>query len=58
MESVALDAATYRIKKHIFRFAFLVPYGGQNIRYAQDVTESTKGTFTGTITLPARVTRS
>ncbi|MBA2810270.1 hypothetical protein E0500_023475 [Streptomyces sp. KM273126] len=55
MESVVLDASTYRIKAHIFRFAFSIPYGRQSIRYSYDVTESNEGTFEGTITLPAGV---
>ncbi|MFF4348153.1 hypothetical protein [Streptomyces sp. NPDC001530] len=53
VESVVLDASTYRINAHIFRCAFLIPYDGRSIRYSQGVTESNQGTFAGTIALPA-----
>ncbi|MGW5606744.1 hypothetical protein ACWEWI_11725 [Streptomyces sp. NPDC003753] len=51
-EVLSLDSATYRIRSHRFRCTFLIPYGGQTMRYSQDVTERTEGGFTGTITLP------
>jgi hypothetical protein len=54
-EVLTLDPTTYRIMSHRFRCAFLIPYGGQNLRYSQDVTEHTQGVFTGTITLPAGI---
>lgn len=54
-EVLTLDPATYRITSHRFRCAFLIPYGGQNMRYSQDVNERTQGEFTGSIVLPAAV---
>ncbi|MFJ9033937.1 hypothetical protein ACIRQP_36750 [Streptomyces sp. NPDC102274] len=54
-ESLVLDASTYRIRSHAFRCAFRIPYGGQTIRYSQDVTEHAEGPFTGTIALPPTV---
>ncbi|MGW0827235.1 hypothetical protein [Streptomyces sp. NPDC002845] len=52
-EVLTLDSTTYRIKSHRFRCTFLIPYGGQSMRYSQDVTERTQGVFTGTIALPS-----
>ena len=54
-ESLVLDPVTYRITSDVFRCAIRIPYGGQSIRYSQEVTERTKGTFTGTIALPPGV---
>lgn len=54
-EVITLDSTTYRITSHRFRCAFLIPYGGQNMRYSQDVNERTQGEFTGSIVLPAGV---
>ncbi|MGW1028840.1 hypothetical protein ACWD4J_35050 [Streptomyces sp. NPDC002577] len=54
-QTLVLDAATYRITSHRFQFGFLIPYGGQNITYAQDVREENKGVFDGSIKPPADV---
>lgn len=54
-ETVVLDPSTYRITAHTFRCAFLIPYGGQDIRYDQEVTERTEGTYEGVIALPGGV---
>lgn len=54
-ESVVLDPSTYRITAHTFRCAFLIPYGGQDIRYDQLVTERTSGAYGGTVALPEGV---
>jgi hypothetical protein len=54
-EVLTLAPTTYRITSHRFRCTFLIPYGGQSMRYSQDVTEHTQGVFTGTITLPTSV---
>lgn len=51
-ESLTLDASTYQVTSHTFRCTFLIPYGGQDIRYSQDVTERNDGTFAGAIALP------
>ncbi|WP_406255890.1 hypothetical protein [Streptomyces nigra] len=51
-ETLVLDAATYRITGHTFKCTFLIPYDGQRIRYEQDVTERTSGTYNGTVSLP------
>lgn len=54
-ETLILDAKTYRIKTHRFQFGFLIPFGGQNITYGQDVKEENRGVFDGGIKLPASV---
>jgi allophanate hydrolase subunit 2 len=54
-ETVVLDATTYRITSHAFRCVFRIPYGGQTIRYSQNVTERTEGVFPGAIALPPGV---
>ncbi|WP_309484430.1 DUF6612 family protein [Streptomyces himalayensis] len=54
-ETMILDADSYRITSHRFQFGFLIPYGAQNITFAQDVSESNKGVFEGSIELPAGV---
>ncbi|MFC3574688.1 hypothetical protein ACFOZ0_15675 [Streptomyces yaanensis] len=55
-ESLVLDASTYRITSHTFRCSFGIPYGGQTIRYSQDVSEHNEGQLAGTVTLPPEVT--
>jgi hypothetical protein len=52
---LVLDATTYRVKSHRFEFGFLIPYGGQNITFEQDVQQENQGTFNGKIELPANV---
>lgn len=54
-EVLVLDAKTYRIKSHRFAFGFLVPYGGRDIVYEQDVRQENQGTLDGEIELPAGV---
>ncbi|MFF2405283.1 hypothetical protein [Streptomyces sp. NPDC058092] len=54
-EVLVLDATTYRVKSHRFEFGFLIPYGGQNITFEQDVQQANQGTFNGKIELPADV---
>lgn len=54
-ETLILDPATYRVESHRFRFGFLIPYGGQDITYGQDVTEEIRGVFDGDIELPAGI---
>nr|WTB34675.1 hypothetical protein OG781_38965 [Streptomyces sp. NBC_00830] len=54
-EVLVLDATTYRVKSHRFEFGFLIPYGGQNITFEQDVQQENQGTFNGKIELPAGV---
>ncbi|MER5212218.1 hypothetical protein ABT063_16955 [Streptomyces sp. NPDC002838] len=54
-ESVVLDSSTYQVVSHAFRCVFRIPYEGQSMRYRQDVTERTSGTYDGAITLPAGV---
>ncbi|GAB3003020.1 hypothetical protein GCM10023080_080890 [Streptomyces pseudoechinosporeus] len=54
-ESVVLDASTYQVTAHTFRCTFLVPYGGQDIRYDQEVAERTAGTYNEGVALPAGV---
>ncbi|WP_406272458.1 hypothetical protein [Streptomyces sp. NBC_00191] len=54
-ETLILDPATYRVESHRFRFGFLIPYGGQDITYSQDVTEEIRGVFDGDIELPASI---
>ncbi|WP_405590664.1 hypothetical protein [Streptomyces sp. NBC_01092] len=51
-ETLVLDAATYRITTHTFKCTFLIPYDGQRIRYEQDLTERTLGTYDGTVAKP------
>ncbi|WP_232789685.1 hypothetical protein [Streptomyces jeddahensis] len=51
-QTLVVDADTYRITSHRFQFGFLIPYGGQNITYRQDVREENKGVFEGSIELP------
>jgi len=55
-ESLVLDASTYRITSHTFRCSFGIPYGGQAIRYSQDVSEHNEGKLVGTVALPPEVT--
>ncbi|MFC9242930.1 hypothetical protein ACFT7S_02445 [Streptomyces sp. NPDC057136] len=52
-EVLVLDAKTYRVRSHRFAFGFLVPYGGQDITYEQDVRQDNRGTFDGKVELPA-----
>lgn len=54
-EVLVLDATTYRVKSHRFEFGVLIPYGGQNITFEQDVQQENQGTFNGKIELPANV---
>jgi hypothetical protein len=54
-ETLILDSETYRVESHRFRFGFLIPYGGQDITYGQDVNEENRGVFDGHIELPAGV---
>ncbi|MBX9397091.1 hypothetical protein K4749_26715 [Streptomyces sp. TRM72054] len=54
-ESLVLDASTYRLTAHTFKCTFLIPYNGQRIRYDQEVTERTSGTYDGTVALPEGV---
>ncbi|MFE6176480.1 hypothetical protein [Streptomyces sp. NPDC056464] len=51
-ETLVLDAATYRVTTHTFKCTFLIPYDGQRIRYEQELSERTVGTYDGTVTLP------
>ncbi|GHF61912.1 hypothetical protein [Streptomyces griseosporeus] len=51
-EVLTLDPATYRLTAHRFRCVFRIPYGGQEMRYSQEVTSETTGVFMGTIALP------
>ncbi|WP_432134132.1 hypothetical protein [Streptomyces sp. bgisy154] len=55
-ETLTLDPTTYRLTAHRFTCVFLIPYQGGAMRYHQEVTEHTKGVFSGTVTLPAGVT--
>ncbi|WP_143052485.1 hypothetical protein [Streptomyces sp. cf386] len=57
-ESLVLDASTYRVTLHTFTCTFLIPYDGQRIRYEQEVTEETSGTYKGTVVLPNGVTEA
>ncbi|MGW8885644.1 hypothetical protein [Streptomyces sp. NPDC055749] len=52
-EVLVLDAKTYQVTSHRFAFGFLVPNGGQDIAYEQDVRQDNQGTFAGRIELPA-----
>ncbi|NUK08931.1 hypothetical protein HRW18_13095 [Streptomyces lunaelactis] len=52
-ETLILDPETYRVESHRFRFGFLIPYGGQDITFGQDVNEENRGVFEGDIELPA-----
>lgn len=52
-EVLVLDATTYHVKSHRFEFGFLVPHGGQNIAFEQDVRQENRGTYDGQIELPA-----
>ncbi|MGW0827230.1 DUF6612 family protein [Streptomyces sp. NPDC002845] len=54
-EELVLDPTTYRIVSHRFRCTFLIPYGGESMRYSQEVTERTQGVFTEVIKLPSGV---
>ncbi|AZQ36961.1 hypothetical protein EJ357_28840 [Streptomyces cyaneochromogenes] len=54
-ESVVLAPSTYRITAHTFRCAFLIPYGGRDIRYDQLVTERTSGAYEEAVALPEGV---
>lgn len=54
-ETLTLDARTGKVAAHAFRFAFLIPNGGQNITYTQDVSEENRGVFGGSIALPPGV---
>lgn len=54
-ETLTLDRETYRVESHRFRFGFLIPYGGQDITFGQDVNEENRGVFVGVIELPAGV---
>lgn len=54
-ESIVLAPSTNRMTAHTFRCAFLIPHGGQDIRYDQLVTERTSGTYRGAIALPEEV---
>lgn len=54
-EVLVLDAKTYRIRSHHFEFGFLVPYGGQDILFEQDVRQESQGPFDGSLELPAGV---
>ncbi|GAA4068560.1 hypothetical protein [Streptomyces shaanxiensis] len=54
-ESVVLAPSTYRITAHTFRCTFLIPHGGQDIRYDQLVTERTSGAYDGAVALPEGV---
>ncbi|WP_158751584.1 hypothetical protein [Streptomyces bicolor] len=54
-ESLVLDASTYRITAHTFECTFLIPYDGQRIRYEQEVTERTSGTYEGAVAPPKGV---
>ncbi|MFE7753742.1 hypothetical protein [Streptomyces sp. NPDC057429] len=54
-EVLVLDAKTYRVRSHHFEFGFLVPYGGQDITFEQDVRQENQGPFAGRIELPAGV---
>lgn len=51
-QTLVLDAETYRIESHRFRFELLVPYGSGDISFVQDVREENQGTFDGGIRLP------
>lgn len=52
-EVLVLDATTYRIRSYGFTFGFLVPYGGQDVTFEQNVRQENQGTFDGKIELPA-----
>lgn len=54
-ETLVLDAERYRITSHRFAFGLLIPYGGDEIAYRQDVREENQGVFDGKIQLPAGV---
>ncbi|WP_258049921.1 hypothetical protein [Streptomyces finlayi] len=54
-EVLVLDATTYRIRSYRFTFGFLVPYGGQDIAFDQDVRQENQGVFEGEIEMPAGV---
>lgn len=51
-EVLVLDATTYRVKGCRFEFGFLIPNGGQNIAFEQDVRQENRGTYDGQIELP------
>ncbi|WP_210585857.1 hypothetical protein [Streptomyces sp. GESEQ-35] len=55
-EVLVLDAATFRITSHRFAFGLQIPYDGQRIRYDQEVTERTSGTYNGAVMLPEGAT--
>lgn len=51
-ETLVLDPSTYRVTAHTFKCTFLIPYDGQRIRYEQDVTERTSGTYDEVVAVP------
>lgn len=51
-ETLLLNPSTYEVTSHTFRCVLRIPYGTQGIRYAQEVTERTSGTYEGTVRLP------
>ncbi|MGW5472151.1 hypothetical protein [Streptomyces chartreusis] len=51
-ETFVLDPSTYRVTAHTFKCTFLIPYDGQRIRYEQDVTERTSGTYDEVVAVP------
>ncbi|WP_435214669.1 hypothetical protein [Streptomyces sp. bgisy034] len=51
-ETLVLDPSTYRVTAHTFTCAFLIPYDGQRIRYEQEVSERTSGTYDGVVAVP------
>ncbi|MFE9772568.1 hypothetical protein ACFYOV_12980 [Streptomyces sp. NPDC005931] len=53
-ETLVLDPATHRITSHTFRCAFRIPHGERTIRYEQQVTERTEGTYGADVTLPSQ----
>lgn len=54
-ETLVLDAGTYRLRTHRFRFALLLPYGGGDIAFEQDVRTENQGAFSGRMQLPEGV---
>ncbi|MEV8432819.1 hypothetical protein PGH47_32985 [Streptomyces sp. HUAS 31] len=49
---LVLNPSTYRVAAHTFKCTFLIPYDGQRIRYEQDVTERTSGTYDEVVAVP------
>ncbi|MFF8354950.1 hypothetical protein ACF063_15980 [Streptomyces chartreusis] len=51
-ELLVINPSTYRVTAHTFKCTFLIPYDGQRIRYEQDVTERTSGTYDEVVAVP------